>query len=145
MSHGVDSSSRLGPPLGTGCLGGSMIGAELKYAAVTPARDEAPNLRRLAACLVAQSIPATAWVIVDDGSRPTPPRRSLRSPLAVCPTCACCGAPIAAAGKSGPASLTPSAPAWRRCAWTTSTICASWTWIWTCRSATGKSQKRAEK
>ena len=38
------------------------------YAVVTPARNEAENLRRLADCLVAQSVPPRAWVIVDDGS-----------------------------------------------------------------------------
>jgi glycosyltransferase involved in cell wall biosynthesis len=41
----------------------------LSYALVTPARDEAANLRRLAACLAAQSVPPAEWVIVDDGSR----------------------------------------------------------------------------
>jgi biofilm PGA synthesis N-glycosyltransferase PgaC len=40
----------------------------LTYALVTPARDEADNLRRLGPCLVAQTVCPTAWVIVDDGS-----------------------------------------------------------------------------
>lgn len=40
----------------------------LTYSIITPARDEAKNLRRLAECLVAQVAKPTAWVIVDDGS-----------------------------------------------------------------------------
>jgi biofilm PGA synthesis N-glycosyltransferase PgaC len=38
------------------------------YAVVTPARDEAANLPRLAACLAAQTIRPRAWNIVDNGS-----------------------------------------------------------------------------
>jgi biofilm PGA synthesis N-glycosyltransferase PgaC len=38
------------------------------YALITPARNEAVNVRRLAAVLVRQSARPTAWVIVDDGS-----------------------------------------------------------------------------
>ena len=40
----------------------------LEYAAVTPARNEAENLARLAASMAAQTLPPSAWVIVDDGS-----------------------------------------------------------------------------
>jgi poly-beta-1,6-N-acetyl-D-glucosamine synthase len=40
----------------------------LSYAVVTPARDEVDNLRRLAVCLAGQTVPPTAWVIVDNGS-----------------------------------------------------------------------------
>jgi poly-beta-1,6-N-acetyl-D-glucosamine synthase len=40
----------------------------LTYSIITPARDEAENLRRLAECLVAQVARPTAWIIVDDGS-----------------------------------------------------------------------------
>jgi glycosyltransferase involved in cell wall biosynthesis len=40
----------------------------LRYAVVTPARDEEPNLRRLAAALVAQELAPAEWVVVDDGS-----------------------------------------------------------------------------
>lgn len=40
----------------------------LSYAAITPARNEAANLRRLAACLRRQTVPPAAWVVVDDGS-----------------------------------------------------------------------------
>lgn len=38
------------------------------YAAITPARNEAENLRRLAACLDEQTGPPSHWVIVDNGS-----------------------------------------------------------------------------
>jgi glycosyltransferase involved in cell wall biosynthesis len=38
------------------------------YALVTPAKDEAKSLERLAACVVGQSLPPVAWVIVDNGS-----------------------------------------------------------------------------
>jgi glycosyltransferase involved in cell wall biosynthesis len=41
----------------------------LSYALVTPARDEAANLGRLANCLVEQTVGPDAWLIVDDGSR----------------------------------------------------------------------------
>jgi len=40
----------------------------LTYALVTPARNEAQNLRRLAVSLEGQSVLPTAWVIVDNGS-----------------------------------------------------------------------------
>jgi poly-beta-1,6-N-acetyl-D-glucosamine synthase len=38
------------------------------YAVVTPARDEAENLARLAASLAGQTIRPRAWIIVDNGS-----------------------------------------------------------------------------
>jgi biofilm PGA synthesis N-glycosyltransferase PgaC len=38
------------------------------YAVITPARDEAGSLPRLAAALAAQTLPPAAWVVVDDGS-----------------------------------------------------------------------------
>ena len=38
------------------------------YAVVTPARDEADNLSRLASCLAAQTVRPQAWNIVDNGS-----------------------------------------------------------------------------
>jgi len=41
---------------------------KLSYALVTPARDEADNLRRLARCLEGQTLAPAEWVIVDDGS-----------------------------------------------------------------------------
>ena len=40
----------------------------LRYAAITPARNEAGNLRRLGACVAAQTVLPAQWVIVDDGS-----------------------------------------------------------------------------
>jgi glycosyltransferase involved in cell wall biosynthesis len=43
-------------------------GPSLTYSVVTPARDEAENLQRLAASLVEQTLCPTAWVVVDDGS-----------------------------------------------------------------------------
>ena len=45
-----------------------MSARSLSYAVVTPARNEATNLPRLAACLVEQTVQPSAWVIVDDGS-----------------------------------------------------------------------------
>jgi hypothetical protein len=38
------------------------------YALITPARDEAENLRRLADSILAQTVRPDAWVIVDSGS-----------------------------------------------------------------------------
>jgi biofilm PGA synthesis N-glycosyltransferase PgaC len=40
----------------------------MRYAAVTPARNEAHNLPRLGRCLLDQTIRPTLWVIVDNGS-----------------------------------------------------------------------------
>lgn len=49
------------------------MGDELRYALVTPARNEAANLERLAAALAAQTRLPERWVIVDNGSTdPTP-------------------------------------------------------------------------
>ena len=44
------------------------MSAPLRYAVVTPARNEAENLPRLAAALAAQTLPPAIWVIADDGS-----------------------------------------------------------------------------
>jgi glycosyltransferase involved in cell wall biosynthesis len=41
---------------------------ELTYAAVTPARDEEKNLRRLAEAMLAQTVLPERWVIVENGS-----------------------------------------------------------------------------
>jgi glycosyltransferase involved in cell wall biosynthesis len=46
----------------------------LRYAVVTPARNEEQNLRRLGAALAAQSLQPTEWVVVDDGSTDATPR-----------------------------------------------------------------------
>jgi len=43
-------------------------GTVLTYAAVTPARDEETNLRRVAEALVSQSVKPVKWVIVENGS-----------------------------------------------------------------------------
>jgi glycosyltransferase involved in cell wall biosynthesis len=40
----------------------------LSYSVITPVRDEAGNLPRLAAALESQTVPPTSWVIVDTGS-----------------------------------------------------------------------------
>ena len=40
----------------------------LGYALVTPARNEAKNLGRLAACLLVQTVPPREWIIVENGS-----------------------------------------------------------------------------
>lgn len=40
----------------------------LTWSAITPARNEADNLRRLADAVLGQTIPPTKWVIVDNGS-----------------------------------------------------------------------------
>lgn len=40
----------------------------LRYAVVTPARNERLNLPRLAVALTAQELPPAAWIVVDDGS-----------------------------------------------------------------------------
>ncbi|HJR59550.1 MAG TPA: glycosyltransferase family A protein [Vicinamibacterales bacterium] len=45
-----------------------MSAAALRYAAVTPVRDEAANLPRLAAALASQTCRPAAWIIVDTGS-----------------------------------------------------------------------------
>ncbi|MDQ2913781.1 MAG: glycosyltransferase family 2 protein [Chloroflexota bacterium] len=45
-----------------------MSSTTLRYALVTPARNEAENLRRLGACLRRQTCPPALWVVVDDGS-----------------------------------------------------------------------------
>jgi glycosyltransferase involved in cell wall biosynthesis len=40
----------------------------LTYAAITPARNEAENLRRLASCIARQRVVPLRWIIVDNGS-----------------------------------------------------------------------------
>ena len=45
----------------------------LSYAVVTPARDEAENLRRLGDCLAAQTVRPAAWHIVENGSSDATP------------------------------------------------------------------------
>jgi poly-beta-1,6-N-acetyl-D-glucosamine synthase len=40
----------------------------MKYAVVTPARNDAENLRRLSWCLAEQTLPPSEWVVVDDAS-----------------------------------------------------------------------------
>jgi glycosyltransferase involved in cell wall biosynthesis len=57
-----------------------MNAGRMTYAAITPARDEAENLRRLADSMVAQTVRPTAWLVVDNGS--TDGTRELVSDLA---------------------------------------------------------------
>jgi biofilm PGA synthesis N-glycosyltransferase PgaC len=38
------------------------------YALITPVRDEVENLRRLAACVIEQTVRPQSWIIVDNGS-----------------------------------------------------------------------------
>jgi biofilm PGA synthesis N-glycosyltransferase PgaC len=45
----------------------------LRYAVVTPARNEEVNLRRLGAAMAAQELPPAEWVVVDDGSTDATP------------------------------------------------------------------------
>ena len=45
-----------------------MTRSDLRYAVVTPVRNEASHLRRLAASLAAQTVAPSSWVIVDTGS-----------------------------------------------------------------------------
>jgi glycosyltransferase involved in cell wall biosynthesis len=45
-----------------------VIGAARSYALVSPVRNEAENLRRLAACVREQTVTPAAWVVVDNGS-----------------------------------------------------------------------------
>jgi poly-beta-1,6-N-acetyl-D-glucosamine synthase len=45
----------------------------LSYAVVTPARDEADNVRRLADCMFAQHVPPSVWIVVDNGSEDETP------------------------------------------------------------------------
>jgi glycosyltransferase involved in cell wall biosynthesis len=41
----------------------------MNYALITPARDEAGNLERLAGCVLEQTVRPQVWIIVDNGSR----------------------------------------------------------------------------
>jgi len=40
----------------------------LSYGVVTPARNEAEGIRRLASCLTAQGRTPQSWIVVDNGS-----------------------------------------------------------------------------
>jgi len=46
-----------------------MTPSRMSYAVITPARDEAQNLARLAPCLIAQHTKPVRWVVVDNGSK----------------------------------------------------------------------------
>lgn len=45
-----------------------MTAARLTYSIVTPLRNEPENIRRLGSCLEQQTVPPSAWVLVDNGS-----------------------------------------------------------------------------
>jgi biofilm PGA synthesis N-glycosyltransferase PgaC len=49
----------------------------MRYAVVTPARDEEANLRRLADAMIAQELAPLEWVVVDDGSTDRTPELAL--------------------------------------------------------------------
>jgi len=84
------------------------------YAAVTPVRDDAANLERLSACMVAQVRRPVAWIIVDNGSVDGTPELAERlacehpwiTPLAIpgAPTVVR-GAPIVVWGPGTPAVM----------------------------------------
>ena len=107
-----------------------------RYLLISPCRDEAQYLRRTLDSVAAQSVQPAAWVVVDDGSTDETPAISggVRAPTAIPARGAAHGS--RPPSRWGRASSRPSTPVWKRCAWRTSTISASWTWIWTCRSAT---------
>jgi glycosyltransferase involved in cell wall biosynthesis len=44
------------------------VSERLSYVAITPARDEAENLRRLGRALAAQTLAPESWIVVDNGS-----------------------------------------------------------------------------
>lgn len=84
----------------------------LSYAAVTPVRDEAKNLVRLAGCLREQTLKPEAWVIVDggsvDGTLPFSRRLALEEPwvhLAAIRETSGRGGPVVRAFKAGLAAL----------------------------------------
>ena len=52
------------------------VAGTLRYALVTPVRNEAENLARLAESVVGQTLPPEAWVIVDNGSSDDTPARA---------------------------------------------------------------------
>jgi glycosyltransferase involved in cell wall biosynthesis len=71
-----DPGSHAARPRAAGDSGG--------YAVITPARNEAENLARLAACLQRQTVLARRWVIVDNGSTDDTPELARRL-AAECP------------------------------------------------------------
>ena len=91
----------------------------LGYSVVTPARDEATNLRRLADSMAVQTVPPREWLIVDNGSldatgetadeiaRDLPFAKTIHLPALDSP--AIRGAPIVAAFEAGVGALDPGA------------------------------------
>jgi glycosyltransferase involved in cell wall biosynthesis len=50
----------------------------MRYAIVTPLRDEAANLERIAACMAAQTVLPDRWVLVENGSSDATPEIATR-------------------------------------------------------------------
>jgi biofilm PGA synthesis N-glycosyltransferase PgaC len=50
----------------------------MRYAIVTPLRDEAENLERIAACMAAQTVVPDPWVLVENGSTDATPELAAR-------------------------------------------------------------------
>ena len=55
-----------------------MSDGTLRYSVITPVRNEEANLPRLAACLQAQTVRPTEWVILDTGSHDQTPEVAAR-------------------------------------------------------------------
>ena len=111
------------------------VNASRRYLLISPCRDEAQYLRRTLDSVAAQSIPPAHWVVVDDASTEGTPAiieeyghrlPHLRTVRRTDRGCREVWLGVIEAFCIG----------LERFAWRTSTICASWTWIWTCRSAT---------
>jgi hypothetical protein len=77
VSAARDHGGRAPRPAGAGC---GVTDRRLTYAVVTPVRNEAANVRRVAESLASQSLVPDAWVIVDTGS--TDDTRSIIEELA---------------------------------------------------------------
>ena len=90
-----------------------MSGAALSYALVTPAKDEAENLGRLADCILAQRVRPARWLIVDNGSTDETPALAARLadehdwivPLAVPGDAMAPGPPVVRSFNAGLAAL----------------------------------------
>ena len=114
------------------------VASSRRYLLISPCRDEAQYLRRTLDSVAAQSVPPALWVVVDDGSTDETPA-ILEEYARRLPYLRVVRRTDRGAGRWGPALSTRSMLAWIRCGWRTSIICASWTWISTCRSATSSS------
>ncbi|MBA2642142.1 MAG: glycosyltransferase, partial [Actinobacteria bacterium] len=50
----------------------------MRYAVLTPARNEAANLERIASCLASQTVRPETWVLVENGSTDETPQLAAR-------------------------------------------------------------------